>query len=222
MKLDLDRLSRLAVFRGLPRKDLADLLDYFAARGRTAAAGEIVVREGAPARRFGILLAGAVNIVRYSFGGREKILGHLTAGECFGTSFVLARAPVYFANIVAAEPTAYVLLDGDRVRAPRRACGATHAEILSRLLGILAARNIQLARKDECLTQRTTADKVMAYLRMQAEESGRRPGAPFEIPFTRQQLADYLNVDRAALSTEIGKLARRGLLETDGKIFRLR
>lgn len=196
----------------------SDALACLGARQRTYAAGEIIFHEGERATRFGIVLSGAVNVVRYSLDGREKVISHIPAGEVFGTSFVLGGADRCFANILAAEPTTVLLLRGDRVLRPcARGCPA-HVDLLCRLLGTIARRNTLLARKIDCLTQRSTAEKLLSFLEMQAEAAGTDS---FEIPFTRQQLADYLNVDRAALSTEIGKLVRAGRIETTRRHFRL-
>lgn len=185
---------------------------------RCAQKGELLFREGERARHFGIILSGSVNVVRYSLDGRARVLTHLTAGESFGTSFALGGATGYFGNIEANEPTEALLLDGTRLLAPCHAACKMHTALLARLLEALARRNIALAHKIDCLTQRTTAEKLLSYLHMQSAAAGSKS---FTIPFTRQQLANYLNVDRAALSTEIGKLVKKGILRTCRRHFRL-
>ncbi|MGN0847992.1 MAG: Crp/Fnr family transcriptional regulator [Kiritimatiellia bacterium] len=200
------------------RLDPGVLRTCLGARRKTYAAGEHLFREGERAAHFGVVLAGAVNVVRYSLDGREKVLSHLAPGEVFGTSFVLGGASHYFANIVATEPTTVLLLRGDKVLRPCAARCPAHIQLLTHLLATIAHRNTLLARKIECLTQHTTAEKLLSYLAMQAEATGNRA---FDIPFTRQQLADYLNVDRAALSTEIGKLVREGRIRTTRRHFEL-
>ena len=198
---------------------LGPALTCLEARRRTFQAGELLVREGETARNFGIILSGAVNVVRYSLEGDEKVLTRLSAGQAFGTSFVLGGETRAFGNILATEETTVLFLWGDRVLSPcTRRCPA-HVDLLCHLLEIIAHRNTLLARKLDCLTQRTTADKLMSYLEMQAEAAGSRS---FEIPFTRQQLADYLNVDRAALCIQISHLVQEGRIETRRKHFRLR
>jgi len=189
------------------------------AQRRKVEAGELLVREGEKASRFGIIVSGSVNVVRYSVDGRSRVLSHLVAGESFGTSFALGGADRYFANIEACEATESLLLDGARLLNPCQRNCPFHIRLISHLLGVLAQRNIALSRKIDCLSQHSTAGKLLAYLRMQSEAAKSKS---FEIPFTRQQLADYLNVDRAALSTEIGKLVKFGVLETCRKHFNLR
>ena len=204
--------------------DIFDSLDpktartCLGARTATFATGEHLFHEGERTRHFGLVLSGAVNVVRYSRDGRAKVLSHLVRGEVFGTSFVLGGEGRSFAGIVATEPTTVLLLRGEKVLRPCAARCAAHVQLVCRLLEVLAHRNTLLARKIDCLTQHTTAEKLLAYLEMRAEAAG---GDAFDIPFTRQQLADYLNVDRSALSTEIGRLDRRGLIETTRRRFRL-
>lgn len=204
--------------------DIFDSLDLKTARSclgaRTAMldTGEHLFHEGERTRFFGLILSGAVNVVRYSRDGRAKVLSHLVRGEVFGTSFILGGEGRSFASVVATEPTRVLLLRGEKVLRPCATRCVAHVQLVCRLLETLAHRNTLLARKIDCLTQHTTAEKLLAYLEMRAEATG---SDAFEIPFTRQQLADYLNVDRSALSTEIGKLVRNGQIETTRRHFRL-
>lgn len=194
-------------------------LPCLGAHRKKAARGQVIFREGDDATRFGIVLSGSVNVVRYSKDGREKLLMNLRPGEAFGTTFVFANAPHYFANVEAAENSEVLLIRGDKVLSPCAKSCPAHVALLTQLLKTLARRNSLLARKIDCLTQPKTEGKLLAYLRMQSELQGKRT---FAIPFTRQQLADYLNVDRAALSTVIGQLVRRRVIATSGKTFTLR
>ena len=206
------------LFDGFTARELERPLACFGARRASADAGDILVHEGDPATHFGLVLTGSVNVVRYTLDGRERLLAHLEEGEVFGTSFVLGGADRYFASIVAAERCEVLLLNGRHVLTPCSSRCAAHMRILSRLLATVARRNSRLAQKIDCLSQRSTAAKLMAYLRQQAADQGRKA---FDIPFTRQQLADYLNVDRAALCTEITKLERQGRLKTTRRRFTL-
>lgn len=186
---------------------------------RTADTGELMFREGEPANCVGIVLTGSVNVVRYSVDGRARVLTHVAAGESFGTSFALGGANRYFANIVAAEPTEALLISGPRLLAPCARNCPLHVKLLAHLLGAIARRNTNLARKIDCLSQHSTREKILAYLHIQAETAG---SPEFDTPFTRQELADYLNVDRAGLSTELGKLVKEGKLETTRKHFKIK
>lgn len=208
----------MELFEGFSERDLKRPLVCFGARRITADAGEILVHEGDAATHFGLVVTGAVNVVRYTLDGRERLLAHLGAGEVFGTAFVLGGSDRYFANIIAAQPSTVMMLNGARVLAPCATRCPAHMQLLSRLLTIVARRNSRLAQKIDCLSQKSTAAKLMAYLRQQSEDAGAKT---FEIPFTRQQLADYLNVDRASLCTEITRLQKSGRLQTNRRMFTL-
>jgi len=194
------------------------LFECLGVRRKRVAKFQTIFSEEDDANRFGFILSGSVNIVRYSEDGREKLLMHLCAGEAFGTTFALANAPHYFANAEAAEVGEVLIFNGDKVLNPCAKNCPAHTQLLVRLLKTLAWRNSMLARKIDCLTEHKMSEKIMAYLRMQADLCGE---TTFRIPFTRQQLADYLNVDRAALSTAIGKLVKAGEIKTTGKSFTL-
>lgn len=204
------------IIEGFSERDLARPLACFGARRISADAEDVLVHEGDAATHFGIVLAGSVNVVRYTPDGRTRLLAHLGEGEAFGTSFVLGGSDRYFASIVADRPTEVLMLNGARVLTPCPSRCAVHMQILSRLLATVARRNSRLAQKIDCLSQKSTAAKLMAYLRQQAEDAKSKA---FDIPFTRQQLADYLNVDRSALCTEITRLEKSGRLKTDRRHF---
>jgi CRP-like cAMP-binding protein len=166
----------------------------------------------------GILLSGGVQVFRDDFDGNRAIQATIQPGELFGETFAcagVARLPVS----VEADQSSRVLL----IRLKRiietcpSACGF-HNRVVLNLLKVLAAKNLLLNRKLEIVSRRTTREKLMAYLSFQARAAGSNH---FAIPFDRQGLADYLGVDRSALSAEIGKLRREGVLESDRSVFTL-
>ena len=93
-----------------------------------------------------------------------------------------------------------------------------HNRMVMNLLRAIAGKNLMLNAKIEITSRRTTREKLMAYLLNQAKRAG---GSTFTIPLDRQGLADYLGVERSALSAEIGKLRREGVIESERSTFRL-
>lgn len=121
-------------------------------------------------------------------------------------------------SILAAEDCACLFLDVHRLLAERgEGCGFHHV-LIRNLLQLIARKNMLLNRKLSCVSQRTTAEKLMTFLNDQARAFR---AAEFTIPYDRQALADYLGVDRSAMSAELSKLQKQGLLETKGSWFRL-
>jgi len=118
---------------------------------------------------------------------------------------------------VAAEPCAVLLLDCRRMVSTCREACTFHTRLVSNMLGILAGKNILLTRKMEHLSQKTTREKLLSYLVSLAGPDGR-----VTLPFTRQELAEYLCVDRSALSRELGRMREDGVLEFERNRFVLR
>ncbi|MBO7667970.1 MAG: Crp/Fnr family transcriptional regulator, partial [Firmicutes bacterium] len=182
------------------------------------AKGRTVLAEGSPARYLGIVLSGAVRIVRVDYYGNRSIVAAIGPAGIFGESFACAGAESLPVDVVGSEAGAALLIDSWRLT---RSCGSAcefHSRVIFNLLQILAAKNLLFNQKMEITSQRTTRDKLMAYLLSQAKQAG---SASFTIPFDRQELADYLEVERSGLSAEIGRLRREGVLESSRNHFRL-
>ena len=211
-------LAACPLFEGVSRQDMEAMLQCMQARIIDVPKGGAVFRADGPAEYVGILLCGGVRVFRDDFDGNRAIQATIQPGELFGETFACAgvgRLPVS----VEADQSSRVLL----IRLKRiietcpSACGF-HNRVVLNLLKVLAAKNLLLNRKLEIISRRTTREKLMAYLSFQARAAGSNH---FAIPFDRQGLADYLGVDRSALSAEIGKLRREGVLESDRSVFTL-
>ena len=215
---DFEALSRCPLFEGVAREDARAMLQCMQARTVSVDRGEAVLREDAPAEHVGILLEGGVQVVRDDFLGNRTIRTAVQPGELFGETFACAgvrRLPV---SVEAVEPSRVLLLRLDKVIQTCPSACAFHNRVVLNLLRVMAQKNLQLSQKLEITSRRTTRDKLMAYLTAQARRAG---SDRFRIPFDRQGLADYLGVDRSALSAEIGKLRREGVLESERSDFRL-
>jgi len=180
--------------------------------------GGIILAEGAPAQDVGILIAGQVQLVRTDYYGNRSIMMNIRAGQLFAESFACARAARLPASVVAVEDCEVLLLDCRRVLTSCCNACAFHSRIIFNLLQIVAEKNLALHRKAMITSRRSTRGKLMTYLLLQAKEAGR---ADFTIPFDRQGLADYLEVDRSGLSAELSKLKKAGVLDYYRSDFRL-
>ena len=211
-------LAACPLFEGVAEADVEALLDCAGAREAAFARGETVLSEGGRADAIGVVLDGAVQIVRVDFYGNRTIRAILSPGELFGEAFACAGATSLPVSVEAVRPTRALLLRADRLLSGcARAC-AFHGRVVMNLLRAMAQKNLLLSRKLEITSRRTTRDKLMAYLLMQAKAAGSND---FTIPLDRQGLADYLGVDRSALSAEIGRLRREGTLESERGHFTL-
>ncbi len=213
-----ENLAGIPLFAGIDPAELTGLLDCLGARTAAYPKGAVILREGELARDVGVLLSGQVQLIRTDYYGNRSIMMNIMPGQLFAESFACARAERLPVNVVAAEDCRVLLLDCGRVMTSCSHACVFHSRIIFNLLQIVAEKNLALHRRAMITAKRTTREKLMTYLLLQAKEAGR---ADFTIPFDRQELADYLEVDRSGLSAEIGKLRKEGVLECSRSTFRL-
>ena len=192
-------ISALPLFRGVPAEELPALLARASARTCAFQKGELLLRRGDVTRRLGLVLEGSVHIIREDFWGNRSIVGLAEPGEVFAESYALADEPLSVSVLAASDGEA-LFLDARRL---------TDTRLTANLLSLLAEKNLMLTGKMRHMARRTTRDKLLSYLSAQALAAGR---SEFDIPMDRQQLADYLAVDRSAMSAALGKLRDEGVL----------
>ena len=212
-------LENCALFAGIRREDIAGMLGCLNARTVEVARGGAVFREGDSAVYIGILLAGKLHLAREDYFGNRSILAHIGAGELFGESYAFSAAGTLPVSVVAEADSRVLLLDSRRITSPCAKACWFHSRMTFNLLGIVSEKNRLLHQKIEVTSKRTTREKLMAYLLLQAKAAG---SSTFTVPYDRQALADYLEVDRSGLSAEISKLRREGVLECERSTFKLK
>ena len=210
MQKYMDCLTACPLFAGIGESDLTATLSCLGAYPRHFEKGEAILLEGEPVRWLGVVLSGAVQIVRMGYDGSRSILSKLGPAELFAEVFACAGMAAMSADVVAAEKADVLLLSAERILHPcEHPCGFHHRMIYN-LMRILATKNLAFHRKAEITDQRTTRGKLLTYLTLEAKRAGSRS---FDIPFDRQELADYLGVDRSAMSAELSRMKRDGLIE---------
>ena len=218
MKKYYDVLVRCPLFEGMEETELFGMLDCLGARTIEVSRGETVFLEGDPAEDIGILLSGAVQIVRNDYSGNRSILADAGPSELFGEAFACAQVRAIPVSVVAVCDSEILLADCRRIL---HVCGNTcrfHTQLIRRLLRIVAEKNLMLNQKIEIMSKRTTREKLMAYLSLQAKKNG---SPEFTIPYDRQGLADYLGVERSAMSAEISRLRKEKILECERSRFKM-
>lgn len=207
-------LEKCPLFAGIRPEELEGLLGCMCPSIRDAAKGQTILFAGDTPCEVGVVLSGSVQIVRDDVDGTRTIVGRAIPSQLFAEAFACARAQELPVSVIAAEPSRVMLLNVDRLLTPCSHACAFHNRIVSNLLQGMAQKSLQLHQKLQVISQRTTREKLLTYLRMQRSER-------FTIPFDRQELADYLGVERSALSAEISKLRREGVLESTKSQFHL-
>ena len=218
MEKYFDLLLANPLFADISRESLESLLTCLNARIETYPKGEPVFLEGDRAGTIGFVLEGGVQLVRDDFYGNRFLMMFVQAGELFGEVFACANVDAMpYSGYAAQESKVMWLACRKMLTVCKNACGF-HNTLVQNLLQVMAQKNLLLNRKILFMSEKTTREKLMAYLMDQAKQKG---SAEFSIPLDRQALADFLGVERSAMSAELSKLRTAGVLDTKGSWFRL-
>ena len=218
MEASMEILKKCPLFHGVEETDLGAMLSCLGARGCEAKKGQTIFREGDPAVYVGIVLTGAIRVIREDYYGNRSIVAHMGPGEVFGESFACAGVKALPVSVVAEEDCRYLLINCQRITVSCTNACSFHSRMIYNLLRLVAGKNLVFNQKLEITSKRTTREKLMAYLMSQAKLQG---SDEFCIPYDRQALADYLEVDRSGLSVEISKLRKEGKLTCEKTRVRL-
>lgn len=216
MKKHLDILKKCPLFEDISDNDIVPLLSCLGAKVETFDKKYTVFSEGSPAKHIGIVLSGGVQMERTDFFGNRTIFLTAEPSELFGEAFSCSLLDEMPVTVVAASLSEIMFIDCTRImNSCERSCGF-HRRMIYNLMKNLAQKNIALHQKLEITSKRTTREKLLTFLNLQAKKRGSRI---FTVPYDRQELADYLEVDRSGLSCEIGKLKKEGIIDSEKNKF---
>lgn len=206
------------LFEGIDEKNLPAVLENLKAVIKQYVKGEYIRMRGEAADFIGIVLEGELHILQDDYYGCRSITASVGAGSLFAEAFVCAGVPQLMVDISANTDCSILFLNSENILNPHDVRNSFHDILIRNLLGIVARKNMYLNRKLKYAARKTTAQKLLAYLNDCAMAAGSNE---FVIPFNRQALADYLGVERSAMSAEIGRLVKSGIIETNHSYFKL-
>lgn len=214
-----DILAVNPLFAGIDRENIFAMMGCIGGHTVTAEKNSPIFREGDPAVYVGLVLSGAVRMERADFNGNRSILALVGVGELFCETYACAGVAALPVSVIADERAEVLLMDCRRITTSCSGACGFHSRMIQNLLRLVANRNLVYDQKIEITSRRTTREKLMTYLYSEAK----RQGSPsFTIPYDRQELADYLEVDRSGLSAEISKLRKEGILESEKANFTIK
>ena len=211
-------LTKTPLFRGLTSEEIEQVLTCLQAEKKHFERGRYILREGDKVRSVGLVLSGGVNIERDDFWGNRTILGHVEPGQIFGETYACVPGEPLTVSVTAAAESEILFLDiGCMLTVCGNAC-AVHNKLIGNLLAVTAEKNLRLSSRMAHIAPKTIRGRVLAYL---AELAVRQGGQTVIVPFDRQQMADYLGVERSALSGELSKMRKEGILDAHKNVFRI-
>lgn len=213
-----NQIKNSPVFYGMNDEELKGLLECFNARVRKYEKEEMIIRQGDMISNIYLILDGAVNIEKDSYWGRRIIISRLGKNDNLALSFVGSKDIESSVDAITVEDTLVLILGYEKCTSMCQNACTRHKVLINNLFQILSKENIELIQKIENVSQKTIRDKLMTYL---SNEAQKNHSNKFSISFNRQDLADYLNVDRSAMSFELSKLQKEGLIAYNKNQFQL-
>lgn len=211
-------LAGTDLFRGMSNMDITHILGCLGSRKNSYHKGQYVFMEGETNPKVGIILSGKVQVVKGTKNGDLILINQLKAGDIFGLSHVCAQIKNLPISILAVEPSEILFIELNQlVQTCEKAC-QFHVEMIKNALWILARKNLFLDTKMYYISHKKIKERLTTYLDDQAISSN---SSEFEIPFNREQMAEFLCVDRSALSRELSNMKDEGLIDYKKNWFKL-
>lgn len=218
MKQHLFILRNSPFFQGMTEEEILSVLQCVNATVQHKKKDEYIFWAGDSTESMGLVLRGAVLVLQEDLWGHRNIIHRIGPGEYFAEPFAATAGSVLNVSVVADEDSEIMLLNMERfLKTCPHAC-AHHSRMVRNMVSVMARRVLDLNEKLTHMAKRSTREKLLSYL---SAESMRQGKLSFTIPYDRQQLADYLSVERAAMSVELSKLQKEGLLKTNRNHFEL-
>lgn len=205
------------LFRGLLPEELDALSAAGFLRKKCFAKHTIIFRAGEHVQEIGVVLQGTVHIENLDLWGTKSILSSISAGQAFAETYAFC-GDALMVDAVAAEDCEVLFLHTAAL-SDTRVDPAVRAKLLRSLLAVSMRKNLSLSQRIFCTTPKTVRGRLLTYFSAHAAKAG---STEFDVPFNRQQMADYLNLDRSALSKELGRMRDEGLLTFQKNHFALK
>ena len=205
------------LFQGLSAEEWAALEQSGCLRTKSYPRHAVIFHAGAQVHALGVVLRGTVHIENLDLWGSKSILSSISAGQAFAETYALCGVPM-MADVIAVQPSRVLFIRLAALLDEANSAQPWYPKLLRNLTLLFARKNLAWSGRVFCLSAKGIRSRVMMYLSAQAAQAG---STEFSIPFDRQQLADYLNVERSALSKELGRMQREGILTFRKNHFQL-
>ena len=218
MKNYIGILSKTKLFSGVSKEDVESMLGCLNAKLYDYKKGDYVFRQGEHLSNITILVKGSLHIQKDDYWGNRTIVNRVAIGEMFGEAYIAPESGHLLNDVVAVEDSSVIFFDVKRIIMVCSSACRFHTMVVQNLFFSISEKNRKLIQKLGYISNRSTREKLMAYL---SEESKKLNSSSFTIPFNRQQLADFLSVDRSAMSNELCKMRNEGLIRFEKNYFEL-
>ncbi len=218
MKKYMGILKQTQLFSGVREEEILTMLSCLGAVAKSFQKGETVLRQGERLSALPLLVEGQLLLQKEDYWGNRSILGNVMVGELFGEAYLAPMSGELSFDVVAESPATVIFMDANHLLTTCSHACRFHAMTVQNLFFALCRKNKKLVQKIEHISRRCIREKLMSYL---SQEAKGQHSSYFTIPYNRQQLADFLAVDRSAMSNELSKMRDEGLISFEKNRFQL-
>lgn len=211
------KLSKIPLFKNLNDDDITKILTFIQAKKRVFQKGEFLINSGESVKKFGIILKGSAHIITEDFWGERSLITDVQEGDIFGEVYAIMYPKICEVSAVASEETEVLFIEAKKIMSCTVCCDL-HSVLMQNVIEMLAEKNLILTQKIRHMSKKTTRNKLISYF---SAESVKNNSNDFDIPFDRQQLADFLSVDRSAMSKELSRMRDEGFINFRKNHFHL-
>jgi CRP-like cAMP-binding protein len=213
----INNLKRSKIFQNIADNDIRKLLPCLKASVKKFKKNQIIFHQGDFIEKVGIILYGELKIEKIDFWGNSSILKILTNYEMFGEIYAFEKQPLEV-SIISNTDSEILFINFNKIISPCESACTFHTQLIINLLKIFANKTAAMNKKIEILSKRSIEDKLLTYLK---SISLKTKNNEFSIPYNRQELADFLGVNRSALSKELIRLEKDGIIKYHKNNFKL-
>lgn len=216
MKKHLELLKKVSIFESIDENQLEVLLQCLGAKVQQYSKNDFILLVDSKISSVGIILSGSAQIIKEDIMGNRTIMSELSECDLFGETFACANINLSPVTVLATTGCEVLYIQFNRLVTPCSSACNFHSTLVRNMLQLIAQKNIMLNSKIDMLSCRTTREKLMAYFSAQIKKNGSNT---FKIPFSRDELADFLCVNRSALSRELCNMRDENLLSFNKNEF---
>ena len=214
--MDVKELKKLALFEEMTDKEAEEAVKALGITKKSVKKGKLVIKQGAAPKEIFIILNGSAIVVSTDAWGNDHVLSLLSEGDIAGSSYALFTDEVAPASVEATTNVDVISINADVLMKPSKASWQT--KLLIAMLGAVATDSNKLLTTNILTSPKSARERIMIYLTISSEQAG---DSEFLIPFDRQEMADYLDLERTALSKELGRMKDEGLIDYRKNYFKI-
>ncbi len=214
----LDVIKSSPLFKDIETNSILSITSEWYSKIESYDKDNFIFLEGETLKNIGIILLGSAQIITYDFYGNKNIIASLEKSQLFGEAFVCALKNTMPMNVLATENTKVLFINYKEMTKIKNTNSLIIDKIKNNMLKIISEKNILLNKKIDLLSKRSTKEKILAYLYSVSKNAKSKT---FTINLNRQELADFLSIERTAMSSKLSSLQREGVIKYDKNNFEI-